>query len=81
LNEDVPYHERNVQDVMIEDLQRQVAELIEHLAMQNLEMHHDIDGHDSESNFKNLYHNPILVREQCGQDERHRDLGFRVDLS
>jgi hypothetical protein len=27
LKEEVPYHERSIQDVMIEDLQRQVAEL------------------------------------------------------
>jgi hypothetical protein len=31
-NEEVPYHERSVQDVMIEDLQRQVAELTHRLA-------------------------------------------------
>ena len=31
LNEEVPYHERNVQDVMIEDLERQVAELTQRL--------------------------------------------------
>ena len=36
-NEEVPYHERNVRDVMIEDLERQVAELTQHLEVQNLE--------------------------------------------
>jgi hypothetical protein len=46
-NEEVPYHKHSVQDVMIEDLQRQVAELTQCLAAQNLEMHRDIDGSDS----------------------------------
>jgi hypothetical protein len=39
---------------------------------------YDIDDRDSESNFENSYHNPILVWEQCGQNERHGDLGFRA---
>jgi hypothetical protein len=53
---------------VIEDLQKQVVELTQH-AVQNMEMYHDIDDRDSKSNFKNPYHNPILVREQRGQDE------------
>jgi hypothetical protein len=47
LNEEVPYHEHSAQDVMIEDLQRQVTELTQRLAMQNMEMYSDIDDHDS----------------------------------
>jgi hypothetical protein len=54
---------------MIEDLQKQVVELTQHLAAQNMEMYHDIDGRDSESNFENPYHNPVLVREQRDLDE------------
>jgi hypothetical protein len=55
--------------VIIEGLQRQVMELTQHLAAQNMKMYHDINGHDSESNFKNPYHNPVLVQEKCGRDE------------
>jgi hypothetical protein len=69
LNEEVPYHEYSVQDVMIEDLQMRVAELTETLAAQNMDMNCDIDGCDSESNFENTHHNPILVREQRPQIE------------
>jgi hypothetical protein len=47
LKEEVPYHERSVQDVMIEDLQQQVVELTQRLATQNMEMYCDINGHDS----------------------------------
>jgi hypothetical protein len=32
-NEEAPHRDRNVQDVMIEDLQRQVAELVQRLAV------------------------------------------------
>jgi len=35
LNEKVPYHEHNIQDVMIEDLQKQAAELTQLLAAQH----------------------------------------------
>ena len=41
-NEEVPYHERIVQAVMIEDLRRQVVKSTQHLAEQNLEMYHCI---------------------------------------
>jgi hypothetical protein len=81
LKEEVPYHEHNIQDVMIEDLQRQVAELTQRLAAQNLEMYCDIDGRNSESNFENPYHKPVLVREQRVRDEWHENLGFKVGLS
>jgi hypothetical protein len=72
-NEEVTYHERSIQDVMNEDLQRQIAELTQHLATQNLVMCRGIDSRDLESNFENWYHNSILVR-----DEWHGDLGFKV---
>jgi hypothetical protein len=45
---------------MIEDLQRQVAKLTQRRAAQNMEMYRNIDGYDSESNFANPYHNPVL---------------------
>ncbi len=64
LNEEVPYHESNIQDMMIEDLQRQVMQLIPRLAMRNMELHCDIDNRDLESNFENLYHNHVIVQEQ-----------------
>jgi len=80
-NEEVSYHERSVQDVMIEDLQRQVAELTKHLAAQIMEMNCDIDGRNSESNFENPYYNPVLFREQRDRNKRHGDLGFWVELS
>jgi hypothetical protein len=65
-NEEVSYREHSIQDVMIEGLQIQVAKLTQRLAAQNLEMYRDIDGCNSESNFKSLYHNPILLWEQRG---------------
>lgn len=47
-NEEVSYHERSVQDLMIEDLQRlQVAELTQRLVVQNIEMYRDISDRDS----------------------------------
>ena len=79
-NEEVPYHELSIQDVMIEDLQRQVVELTQRLTAQNLEMHYDIDSCNSYFNFGNPYHKPVLVREHCVRDEWHKDLGFRVEL-
>jgi hypothetical protein len=42
-------------------------------------MYCDIDGCNSDSNFENPYHKPILVREQRFRDEWHEDLGFRVE--
>jgi hypothetical protein len=42
LNEEVSYHERSLQDVMIDDLQMQVAKLTQHLAMQNIELYRNI---------------------------------------
>jgi len=66
LNEEVSYHEWSVQDMMIEDLQRQVTELTQRLAMQNMEIDCDIDNRNSKFNFENLYYNLVLFRE-------HRD--------
>jgi hypothetical protein len=68
-NEEVSYHECNLQDVIIEDLERQVMELTQRLATQSMEMYRDIKGSNSESNFENPYHNLVLVRVQCGRDE------------
>jgi hypothetical protein len=78
-NEKVPYHECNVQDIMIEDLQKQVVELIQHLAAQNMEMYRDIDDCNSLSNFENLYHNPVLVQEQRGRGEEFVDEEFQYE--
>ena len=39
-----------------------------------------MDDRDSESNFENPYHNPVLGREQCVRDWQHGDLGFKVEL-
>jgi hypothetical protein len=74
-NEEVPYHECNVRDVMIEDLERQVAELTQRLEAQNLER-----DCNSESNFENPYHNLVLGREQRVWNWRHGDFGFKVEL-
>ncbi|KAE8671130.1 ABC transporter C family member 10-like [Hibiscus syriacus] len=78
-NEETQRHDRNVQDVMIADLQRQVAELTQRLAVQDFE--------DREALItipiplsKTPYHNRALFREHRGREERHRELGFRVDL-
>lgn len=35
---------------------------------------------DSDSNFKNMYHNHALFQEYYGREEQGRDLGFIVDL-
>jgi uncharacterized protein (DUF2461 family) len=50
-NEEALHRDRNIQDVMIEDLQRQVAELTQRLAAQNMDTKCDIDSRTSESNF------------------------------
>jgi hypothetical protein len=65
-NEEVPYHKCDVQDVTIEDLQRQVAELTQRLAVQNLERDREMDDRDSNSNFENPYHNSVMGWEQRG---------------
>lgn len=78
-NEKVPNHERSIQDMMIEDLQRQVAELTRHLTTQNL-YDREMDDRDSESSFENPYHNSVLRQEQRGQDERYGDFHFRDEL-
>jgi len=62
---------------MIEDLQRQAAELTQYLAAQNMEMYRDIDGRDSESNFEKPYHNPVLIWEQRSGDEEFVDEEFQ----
>jgi hypothetical protein len=44
------------------------VELTQHPAAQNMKMYGDIDGRDSEPNFENFYHNPILVQEERGRN-------------
>jgi hypothetical protein len=73
LNKEVPYHECSIQDVMIEDLQRQVAELTQRLAILTVAIHNPI--------FENLYHKPVLVWEHRVWDEWHEDLDFTIELS
>jgi hypothetical protein len=77
-NEEAPHRDRNVQDVMIENLQRQVAELAQRLAAQevgNLEM----ENSNSDSTFENLYHNPAPYWEHRGRDEEFVDEEFQED--
>ncbi|KAE8720267.1 hypothetical protein F3Y22_tig00020999pilonHSYRG00012 [Hibiscus syriacus] len=79
LNEKAQRRDRSVQDVMIADLQRQVAELTQRLAAQDFE-NREASDHDTNSTFENPYHNHALFREHRGREERHGDLSFRVDL-
>ncbi|KAE8700504.1 putative CCCH-type zinc finger family protein [Hibiscus syriacus] len=79
LNEEAQRRDRNVQDVMIADLQRQVAELTQRLAAQDFE-DREASDHDTNSAFENPYHNRALFQEHRGREERHGDLSFRVDL-
>ncbi|KAE8670845.1 hypothetical protein F3Y22_tig00112069pilonHSYRG00031 [Hibiscus syriacus] len=78
-NEEAQRRDRNVQDVMIADLQRQVTELTQRLAAQDFE-DREASDHDTNSSFENLYHNRALFREHRGQEERYGDLSFQVDL-
>ncbi|KAE8668214.1 putative Quercetin 3-O-methyltransferase 1 [Hibiscus syriacus] len=79
-NEEAQRRDRSVQDVMIADLQRQVAELTQRLAAQDFE-DREASDHDTNSTFENSYHNRALFREHHGRrEERHGDLDFRVDL-
>lgn len=64
----------------IEDLQRQVAELTQRLAEQEFG-NHDVEGHDFDTSFENPYHHRARVWKHRGREDRHVDLGFRVDLS
>jgi len=41
-----------------------------------MEMYRNIDDRDSKSNFKNPYHNPVLIREHHGRDEQFVDKDF-----
>ncbi|KAE8697779.1 putative Quercetin 3-O-methyltransferase 1 [Hibiscus syriacus] len=55
-NEEAQRRDRNVQDVMIANLQRQVAELTQRLAAQDFE-DREASDHDTNSAFENPYHN------------------------
>lgn len=79
-NEEVTYRERNVQDVIIEDLQRQVAELTWRLE-QIMEGDRDMEDHGLESStLENLYHNFALGQDKRGRQDRYGDLGLKVDI-
>ncbi|XP_022854005.1 uncharacterized protein LOC111375418 [Olea europaea var. sylvestris] len=77
--EEVPHRDRNVQDVAIEDLQRQVVELTQQLGEQEFD-NHDVESHEFDTSFENPYHNRAQVWEHHGWEDRHVDLSFRVDL-
>jgi len=77
-NEEAPHHDRNVQDVMIENLQRQVAELAQRLAAQKVS-NREMDNSDSNSTFDNPYHNSAPYQEQRGRDEGFVDEEFQED--
>jgi hypothetical protein len=78
-NEEAPHRDRSVQDVMIEDLQRQVAELAQLLAVQEFG-NREMENSDSDSTFDNPYHNPAPNRDHSGRERHHGALGFKVDL-
>jgi hypothetical protein len=78
-DEEAPHHDRNVQDVMIEDLQRQVAELAQRLTVQEFS-NREMENSDSDSTFDNLYHNPAPNRDHRGRERHHGALGFKVDM-
>ncbi|KAE8695418.1 putative CCCH-type zinc finger family protein [Hibiscus syriacus] len=78
-NEEAQCRDRSVQDVMIADLQRQVAELTQRLAAQDFE-DREASDHDNNSTFENPYYNRAGFQEHRGREERHGDLGFQVDL-
>jgi hypothetical protein len=79
LNEEAPHHDRNVQDVMIEDLQRQVAELAQHLAAQEVG-NREMENSDFDSTFDNPYHNPAPNWGHRGRKSHHGAVNFKVDL-
>jgi hypothetical protein len=75
-NEEAPHYDHNVQDVMIEDLQRQVAELTQRLAAQEVG-NREMENSDSNSTFDNPYHNLAPYREQRVRDEEFVDEEFQ----
>jgi hypothetical protein len=78
-NEEALDRDRNVQDVMIEDLQRQIAELTQHLAAQEVG-NRETENFDSDSTFDNPYHNPAPNQGHRGQESHHGVVNFKVDL-
>jgi hypothetical protein len=78
LNEEALRRDRNVHDVMIKDLLRQVAELTQRLAAQEVG-NREMENSDSDSTFDNPYHNPAPYREQRGWDEKFVDEEFQED--
>ncbi|XP_068638446.1 uncharacterized protein [Aristolochia californica] len=55
-NEEAPFRGRNLQNVVIENLQWQVAELTQHLAAQDFG-DREMGSHDSDTSFENSYRN------------------------
>ncbi|XP_068638533.1 uncharacterized protein [Aristolochia californica] len=78
-NEEAPFRGRNLQNVVIEDLQRQVAELTQRLAAQDFG-DREMGSHDSDTSFENPYRNQPRFGGHRGQGDRPIDLGFRVTL-
>jgi hypothetical protein len=70
---------RKLRTVMIEDLQRQVVELTQHLAVQEVG-NREIENSDSNSTFDNPYHNHAPNRGHRGRESHHGAVGFKVDL-
>jgi hypothetical protein len=64
---------------MIEDLQRQVAELTQHLAAQEVS-NREMENSNSDSTFDNSYHNPVPNWGHRGRGSHHGAVGFKVDL-
>ncbi|KAG2675553.1 hypothetical protein I3760_12G009300 [Carya illinoinensis] len=77
-NVEAQHRDRSVQDVMIEDLQRQVTELTQRLVAQDFK-DCEASDHDSNSTFENPYHNRALFREHRRREERHGDLDFQIN--
>jgi hypothetical protein len=71
-HEEAPHRDHNVQDVMIEDLQRQIAELTQRLEALEVGIR-EMENSDSDSTFDNPYHNPAPYREQRGRDKEFVD--------
>ena len=64
---EVQHHDRNLQEKIMADVQRQVTELTQSLAAQNFEKQ-ETTGHDSDSTFDNPYHNRVNFREGHGRE-------------
>lgn len=79
LIEKVPHHDHNFQDVMIEDLWRQVVKLTQRLVEQDFD-NHEVEGHDFDASLENSYHNHAWDWEYRGRKDHHGGLNFKMDL-